>query len=47
MQVLLIFFKKTLDMWNDQVLPEFKGKVNNGSCLEQVCSALVVRSVNV
>ena len=33
MQVHLIFFKKTLDKGNDQVLPQFKGKVNDDSCL--------------
>ena len=42
MQVLLIFFKKILDKQNDQVSPEFKVKVNNGSCLQQACSCLIV-----
>ena len=41
MQVLLIFVKKTLDKKNDQLLPEFKLKVNNGSCLQLVCSHLI------
>ena len=31
----LIFIKKTLDKQNDQLLLEFKVKVNNGSCLQQ------------
>ena len=31
---------------NDQVLPEFKGKVNNGSCLQQECSQLIVHYIN-
>ena len=30
---LKVFFKKTLDKQNDQVLPEIKVKVNNGRCL--------------
>ena len=45
MQVLLMFFKKTLDKQNDQVSPEFKVKVNNGRCLQQVCSPLIVRYI--
>ena len=40
------YFNKTLDIWNDQVPPEFKGKVNNGSCLQQVCSHLIVHCIN-
>ena len=43
MQVLLIFFKKTLDKWNDQVSPEFKVKVNNGNCLKGVCYRSIIR----
>ena len=43
MQVLLIFFKKTLDKQSSQVSPEFKVKVNNDSCLQRVCSRLIVR----
>ena len=45
MQVLLIFFKKTLDKQNDQVSPMFKVKVNNGRCLQQVCSPLIVHYI--
>ena len=42
MQVLLIFFKMTLDKQNDQELREFKVKVNNGRYLQQVCYHLIV-----
>ena len=35
-----ILFKIALDKQNEQVLPEFKVKVNNGSCLLRVCSGL-------
>ena len=45
--VLLIFFTKTLDKCNDQVSPEFKVKVNNGSCQQLVCSRLIVHYINV
>ena len=38
--------KTAIHIWNDQVLREFKGKVNNGSCLQRVCSHLIVRCVN-
>ena len=47
MKVLLIFFKKTLDKLNNQVSPEFKVKVNNGSCLQWVYSRLIVHCINV
>ena len=47
MQLLLIFFKKALDKYNDQVLPEFQVKVNNGSCLKQVCAHLTACCINV
>ena len=40
MQVLIIFFKKTLDKQNDQVSPEMKVKVNNDECL-RVCSPFI------
>ena len=32
---------------DDQVSPEFKVKVNNGSCLKRVCPSLIVRCINV
>ena len=37
MQVLVIFFEKTLDKYNDQALLEFKMKVNNDSAVYNEC----------
>ena len=45
MQYFILFLFYTINC-NDQPLPEFKGKVNNGSWLKRVCSHLIVRCIN-
>ena len=46
MQVLLIFPKKILDKYNDEVSPEFKVKIKRCSCQQRKWSHLFVQYIN-